>query len=106
MPTNAPSGTGHKDQVTLAVNSKLLDVGTSIFSVIGDLAARHKAINLSQGAPNFPCSPVLLQFAFEAMRDGHNQYSAMEGLWELRSAIADKAAKLYGINIGSMTKSR
>lgn len=37
--------------------SKLPDVGTTIFTVIGQLSARHNAINLSQGAPNFPAIP-------------------------------------------------
>ena len=40
--------------------SKLPQVGTTIFSVIGDLAARHPSINLSQGAPSFPCDPELI----------------------------------------------
>jgi hypothetical protein len=40
--------------------SKLPDVGTTIFTVIGQLSARHNAINLSQGAPNFSCDPKLI----------------------------------------------
>lgn len=39
------------------VSSKLPQVGTTIFTVIGDLAARHPSINLSQGAPSFPAIP-------------------------------------------------
>ena len=42
------------------ISSKQPDVGTTIFSVIGQLSAQHKAINLSQGAPNFPCDPHLV----------------------------------------------
>ena len=40
--------------------SKLPDVGTTIFTVIGQLSAQHNAINLSQGAPNFSCDPKLI----------------------------------------------
>lgn len=76
--------------------SKLPNVGTTIFTVIGQLAAKHQAINLSQGAPNFPCSPELVEFAHQAMLNGHNQYAPMAGLHSLREAIADKVAKLYG----------
>lgn len=76
--------------------SKLPNVGTTIFTVIGQLAAKHQAINLSQGAPNFPCSPELVEFAHQAMVNGHNQYAPMSGLTSLREAIADKVAKLYG----------
>ena len=70
--------------------SKLPDVGTTIFTVIGQLAAEHDALNLSQGAPNFACDPALVDAAARAMRDGHNQYAPMTGLRALRQAIAHK----------------
>jgi methionine transaminase len=76
--------------------SKLPDVGTTIFTVIGELAARHDALNLSQGAPNFPCDPALVQSAARAMHAGYNQYAPMAGIGALREALADKAARLYG----------
>ncbi|PPS58503.1 hypothetical protein CRX72_18010 [Pantoea sp. BRM17] len=60
--------------------SKQPDVGTTIFSVIGQLSARHQAINLSQGAPNFPCDPLLVELVAQAMHDGQNQYAPMTGL--------------------------
>ncbi len=76
--------------------SKLPDVGTTIFSVIGQLSAQHRAINLSQGAPNFPCDPQLVELVSEAMRAGHNQYAPMLGLPALREALAHKVEHLYG----------
>ena len=76
--------------------SKLPDVGTTIFTVIGELAAQHQALNLSQGAPNFACDPQLVDAAAAAMRAGHNQYASMPGLATLREAIADKFARLTG----------
>ena len=76
--------------------SKLPDVGTTIFTVIGQLAAQHQALNLSQGAPNFACDPRLVDAAAAAMRTGHNQYSAMTGLAALRRGIAEKFARLTG----------
>ena len=79
-----------------AVRSKLPDVGTTIFAVIGQLAAQHDALNLSQGAPNFPCDPALVEAAAQAMRAGHNQYAPMIGLAALRVAIADKSLRLTG----------
>ncbi|AXK38045.1 methionine aminotransferase [Crenobacter cavernae] len=80
----------------LKPKSKLPAVGTTIFTVIGQLAARHDAINLSQGAPNFPCNPELIRYAHEAMLDGHNQYAPMAGVMALREAIAAKVETLYG----------
>lgn len=82
----------------VSLPSKLPDVGTTIFTVIGELSARHKAINLSQGAPNFPCDPQLVRAVSQAMEGGHNQYAPMAGLPVLREAIAGKVASLYGRN--------
>lgn len=76
--------------------SKLPDVGTTIFTVIGQLAARHDALNLSQGAPNFPCDPNLIDAAARAMRAGHNQYAPMAGIAALREALSHQVARLSG----------
>src|SRR5476651_1901034 len=80
----------------LSPQSKLPDVGTTIFSVIGQLSAEHNALNLSQGAPNFSCQPSLIDAVTKAMRDGHNQYAPMSGVAALRHALAAKVAALYG----------
>ncbi len=79
-----------------APRSKLPDVGTTIFTVIGQLAAQHGALNLSQGAPNFPCDPKLIDAAVRAMRAGHNQYAPMAGIAALREALAHQVAQLSG----------
>ncbi|WP_244082058.1 aminotransferase class I/II-fold pyridoxal phosphate-dependent enzyme, partial [Aeromonas caviae] len=78
------------------VSSKLPQVGTTIFTVIGDLAARHPSINLSQGAPSFPCDPELIRVTHEAMLAGENQYAPMTGLPALREQLAAKIAASYG----------
>lgn len=83
-------------QTPILPQSKLPNVGTTIFTVIGQLSARHQAINLSQGAPNFACSEALVRYAHEAMQAGHNQYAPMSGLPALREAIAAKVEALYG----------
>lgn len=77
--------------------SKLPDVGTTIFTVIGQLAAEHDALNLSQGAPNFACDPRLVEYAVDAMRAGRNQYAPMTGLPALREAVAEKFVRLTGL---------
>lgn len=76
--------------------TKLPDVGTTIFTVIGQLSSQHNAINLSQGAPNFACDARLVQGVTRAMEEGHNQYAPMTGLQTLKNRIADKIADLYG----------
>ncbi|CAI1775887.1 pyridoxal phosphate-dependent aminotransferase [Serratia liquefaciens] len=83
-------------QSACAQRSKLPDVGTTIFTVIGQLSAEHQALNLSQGAPNFACETQLVEAVSQAMRAGHNQYAPMSGVAALRIALADKVERLYG----------
>ena len=83
-------------QSAAQARSKLPDVGTTIFTVIGQLAAEHQALNLSQGAPNFDPSPKLVEDVAAAMRAGHNQYAPMAGLGALREALAAKFETLHG----------
>ncbi len=77
--------------------SKLPEVRTTIFTVMSKLAADCGAINLSQGFPDFQADPVLFDATLRAMREGRNQYPPMAGIPELRAAIADKVAALYGV---------
>ncbi|HEY0272987.1 MAG TPA: methionine aminotransferase, partial [Chitinophaga sp.] len=56
-------------------NSKLPEVGTTIFSVMSALAAQHQAINLSQGFPDFDTSNELKDLVNMAMQQGFNQYA-------------------------------
>jgi methionine aminotransferase len=78
-------------------HSKLPKVGTTIFTVMSQLAAEHGAINLGQGFPDFPVPQRLVEELDKAMRAGHNQYSMMTGISALRRAIADKTERVYGV---------
>jgi len=78
------------------IQSKLPDVGTTIFTKMSALAAKHGAINLSQGFPDFDVDPELIQLVNTYMKDGYNQYAPMQGVHELRIKLAEKANRLYG----------
>ena len=78
------------------VPSKLPKVGSSIFTVMSQKAREKNAINLSQGFPDFHCSPELLERVHEQMKKGKNQYAPSAGVPELREAIAEKTEELYG----------
>jgi methionine aminotransferase len=80
----------------LSLQSKLPATGVSIFSVMSRLAEEHGAINLSQGFPDFDCAPDLIEAVARCMRDGHNQYAPMLGVFALRQALARKIELLYG----------
>lgn len=77
--------------------SKLPRTGTSIFAVMSQLANEHNAINLSQGFPDFPVSPELIDLISHYMRKGYNQYAPMIGVPSLRKRISQKIKKSYGI---------
>jgi len=78
------------------IRSKLPNVGTTIFTVMSALANEYKAINLSQGFPNFECSPKLVSLINDYMKKGFNQYAPMQGIMPLRETIAEKMQELYG----------
>ncbi len=75
--------------------SKLPNVGTTIFSIMSKLSNEHNAINLSQGFPNFESDQKLTDLVSKAMNSGYNHYAPMAGNVELREAIAKKITSLY-----------
>jgi methionine aminotransferase len=77
------------------IQSRLPEVGTSIFSVMSKLALEHHAINLSQGFPDFAVSEVLVDLIHRNMKAGHNQYAPMQGVPALRKVIAEVVEKTY-----------
>lgn len=70
--------------------SKLPGQGASIFTVMSALSNQYKAINLSQGFPEFNPHPALIDCVNRAMRDGLNQYSPMAGQPGLREVLASR----------------
>ena len=80
------------------IDSKLPNVGTTIFTVMSKLAAEHGAINLSQGFPDFQPPAALSEAVASAMQAGFNQYAPMPGLEALRVAIAELLQAQYGVS--------
>jgi methionine aminotransferase len=78
------------------IKPKLPHVGTTIFAVMSKLAHEHGALNLSQGFPDFPVSPELIDRVTHYMKSGYNQYAPMTGVQPLREQICRKAEILYG----------
>ena len=86
------------------ISSKLPRVGTTIFTVMSVLAAEHKAVNLSQGFPDFGMDEALIALVEAAMKSGANQYAHMNGLPLLRQRIAEKVFSLYGAAVDPETE--
>lgn len=84
--------------------TKLPKVGTTIFTVMSQLAAEHGAVNLGQGFPDFAVPQRLVDELDAAMRAGHNQYAPMTGVAPLRQAIAEKVLRCYGRQVDPDTE--
>ena len=77
------------------MQSKLPDVGTTIFTVMSKMAQDYGAINLSQGFPDFDCPDRLKELVTKYLYDRKNQYPPMAGIPGLREQIAEKLKLLY-----------
>lgn len=88
----------------MKIQSKLPNVGTSIFAVMSKMARESNAINLSQGFPNFDCEEQLKTLAKQAVSNGFNQYAPLGGLPELTEQIAIKTANSYQKKVNPSTE--
>ena len=86
------------------ISSKLPDVGTTIFTVMSQMALQYNAINLGQGFPDFSMNERLVNLVHEAMIKGQNQYTHMNGLPLLRERISDKVRQLYHADVNADTQ--
>src|SRR6186713_2952600 len=78
------------------MQSKLPDVGTTIFTVMSRRAAEQGAVNVGQGFPDFPIDSRLAACVSDAVAAGFNQYAPMQGSVALRTAIAAKITAAGG----------
>lgn len=83
------------------LQSKLPNVGTTIFSVMSKMAAEHNAINLSQGFPNFPVNEGLINAYHEVLDEQFHQYMPMPGYGPLTLEIAQKIKQHYGREVST-----
>ena len=86
------------------LNSKLPGIGTTIFTLMSQLANQYQAINLSQGFPDYECSPELVKLVNKYMKSGYNQYAPMAGVQVLRERIAEKQENLHGAKYNPQTE--
>ncbi|SDF46144.1 MULTISPECIES: pyridoxal phosphate-dependent aminotransferase [Rhodanobacteraceae] len=88
----------------MQLETKLPKVGTTIFSVMSQLALEHKAVNLGQGFPDFEPPEALRDAVTRAMAEGKNQYAPGVGIPKLREQIALKTERLYGHRVSPDTE--
>lgn len=88
----------------MPIDSKLPQVGTTIFTIMSKMASDYQAINLSQGYPGFNCDPILIELVYKYLKEGKNQYAPMSGVPILREKLAEKTNKVYGVDYDSETE--
>ena len=72
---------------------------TSVFERMSGLAAKHGAVNLGQGFPDFGWPDEILEAAARAVTEGSNQYAPSRGLPQLRDAIAAHYQRHQGLDV-------
>jgi N-succinyldiaminopimelate aminotransferase len=77
--------------------ARVASFGTSVFTEVAALAARHGALDLSTGFPDTDGPDELKDAVIAALRAGHNQYAVSHGEPELRRAVAAHAGRFYGV---------
>jgi len=85
-------------------NSRLPNVGTTIFTTVSALAAEHGAINLGQGFPDYDGPEYLRERLAHHVMTGNNQYAPMAGILELREQISTKVKILYQRNVDPVSE--
>lgn len=88
----------------LPIKTKLPKVGTTVFTLMSQLAVEYNALNLGQGFPDFEGPERLRDALIEAMNSGRNQYAPMIGVPALRAQIAAKVKRLYGRSVDADTE--
>jgi methionine aminotransferase len=87
-----------------SIQSRLPEVGTSIFAIMSKMSLEHGAINLSQGFPDFPVDKKIIDLISKFMHEGNNQYAPMPGVPALRNVIADVISKTYSHTVDPETE--
>ena len=83
------------------MNPLYQNMATSVFERMSLAAARHGAVNLGQGFPDFGWPTPVLDHAARALLDQSNQYAPSRGLPSLRTAVADHYARHHGLDLGA-----
>ena len=73
----------------------------SVFERMSLAAAKHGAVNLGQGFPDFGWPEEILDAAARTLKEGSNQYPPSRGLPQLRQAIADHYRRHQGLALSA-----
>jgi len=102
MPTTAaPASTSSK---RLALSALAPGTVQSEIRAMSVACEQMGGINLAQGVCDTPVPPPVEEAAIKAIRDGHNIYTRLDGIGRLRTAIAAKQKRDYGLEYDPETE--
>ncbi|CAI5489718.1 unnamed protein product [Closterium sp. Naga37s-1] len=100
---SAPDSSATHDEAqvpTKQISSRLAKFGPTVFAEFSALAAKHGAVNLGQGFPNFDGPSFVIQAAQAALQAGNlNQYAPVAGVPALTASIASRFSESTGVEI-------
>ncbi|MBY0511962.1 MAG: aminotransferase [Rhodospirillaceae bacterium] len=85
-------------------NTLFSGLGTTVFTVMSQLAVEHKSVNLGQGFPDGNGPDDVREMAARFLKDQPNQYPPMMGVPDLRQAVAAHAQRFYGLDVNWQTE--
>ncbi|OLB06071.1 MAG: aminotransferase [Candidatus Rokubacteria bacterium 13_2_20CM_69_15_1] len=83
----------------LPISTRVQGFTESVIREMTRVVDARGGVNLAQGMPNFPPPRELLEAAHRAIEGDFHQYAITWGAPSLRRAIADKYAKVYGMDV-------
>src|ERR1700734_2733866 len=94
-----PSNSPRTASASPELSSKTAQFTESVIREMTRLAIQYKAVNLSQGFPDFPAPIEIKRAAQEAIAADINQYAITWGSKSLRNAIAEKFSRTNSVSI-------
>ncbi len=83
----------------MSIKPKISNREMSIFAVMTRMANENRAVNLSQGFPNFSIDNELLNFLKQCIYSDKHQYAPVAGDPQLLTSISKKIKDVYNIEV-------
>jgi len=81
--------------------NRIKNMGTTIFTAIGELANRYDAVKLSQGAPDYDTPKWIIDEVTKGFYQKNNQYAPLSGVQVLKNSISNLYKRKYDLKYNS-----
>ena len=80
---------------------RIKNMGTTIFTAIGELANQYNAVKLSQGAPDYDAPKWIIDEITKGFYEKNNQYAPLSGVPVLKNSISNLYKRKYDLTYNS-----